>query len=159
LASGQPGEIEGRLRRFDSMYHWFLFRATPSIRWNPSLEALRRVVEQTTNGCLCSVLVFDPTSSKIQQAVAPGLPSSYNDRFAGIPVDREGGPCTEAARRKTQVIRVSCHSLGVPADVGAGACNLAIRFETQESLSERYVQQNPYLTERVPATIERTKVH
>jgi len=31
LASGQPGEIEGRLRRFDGAYRWFLFRATPSI--------------------------------------------------------------------------------------------------------------------------------
>src|ERR1700732_2577465 len=30
LASGQPGEIEGRLRRFDGVYRWFLFRATPS---------------------------------------------------------------------------------------------------------------------------------
>src|SRR5580693_8267455 len=29
LASGQPGEVEGRLRRFDGMYRWFLFRAEP----------------------------------------------------------------------------------------------------------------------------------
>jgi PAS domain S-box-containing protein len=30
LASGQPGEIEARLRRFDGVYRWFIFRATPS---------------------------------------------------------------------------------------------------------------------------------
>ena len=30
IASGQPGEIEARLRRFDGVYRWFLFRATPS---------------------------------------------------------------------------------------------------------------------------------
>jgi PAS domain S-box-containing protein len=30
LASGKPAEIEGRLRRFDGVYRWFLFRATPS---------------------------------------------------------------------------------------------------------------------------------
>ena len=30
LASGEPGEIEARLRRFDGVYRWFLFRATPS---------------------------------------------------------------------------------------------------------------------------------
>jgi PAS domain S-box-containing protein len=29
LASGQPGEVEGRLRRFDGTYRWFLFRAEP----------------------------------------------------------------------------------------------------------------------------------
>jgi PAS domain S-box-containing protein len=144
LASGEPGEIEGRLRRFDGVYRWFLFHATPSfdndgrlVKWfgtntdiedrkraecllagenlalemtakgNPLesiLEALCRVVEQTASGCLCSVLLFDPSASKIQQAIAPSLPSSYNQRFPGIPVDREGGPCTQAARRKTQVI-------------------------------------------------------
>src|SRR5580692_10464900 len=31
LASGQSGEIEARLRRFDGLYRWFLFRATPSL--------------------------------------------------------------------------------------------------------------------------------
>jgi PAS domain S-box-containing protein len=29
LASGEAGEIEGRLRRFDGEYRWFLFRASP----------------------------------------------------------------------------------------------------------------------------------
>ena len=144
LASGEPGETEGRLRRFDGVYRWFLFRATPSIdndgrvvKWfgactdiedrkraecllagenlalemtakgNPLesiLEVLCRVVEQTASGCICSILLFDPTGSKIQQAVAPSLPSSYNEQFPGIPVDRECGPCTQAARSKTQVI-------------------------------------------------------
>lgn len=31
LASGQPGEFEARLRRFDGEYRWFLFRATPAL--------------------------------------------------------------------------------------------------------------------------------
>jgi PAS domain S-box-containing protein len=31
MASGQSGEIEGRLRRFDGVYRWFLFRATASL--------------------------------------------------------------------------------------------------------------------------------
>src|SRR6266852_3099186 len=29
LASGESGEIEGRLRRFDGVHRWFLFRASP----------------------------------------------------------------------------------------------------------------------------------
>src|SRR6266851_6106661 len=68
------------------------------------LETLCRVVEHNASGSLCSVILIDPSGSTIEQAVAPSLPSSYNDRFPGCPVDREGGPCTEAARRKTQVI-------------------------------------------------------
>src|SRR5258705_5657874 len=117
LASGEPGEIEARLRRFDGVYHWFLFRATPSFDndgrvvklFGPNtdiedrkraecllagenlvlemtakgsslesiLEALCRVVEQTTIGCFCSVLLFDPSGSNVEQAIAPSLPSSY----------------------------------------------------------------------------------
>ena len=34
VASGQAGEIEGRLRRSDGVYRWFLFRATPSLDEN-----------------------------------------------------------------------------------------------------------------------------
>jgi len=29
LASGKPGEAEARMRRFDGVYRWFLFRAEP----------------------------------------------------------------------------------------------------------------------------------
>jgi len=34
MASGQSGEVEARLRRFDGVYRWFLFRATPSLDEN-----------------------------------------------------------------------------------------------------------------------------
>jgi formate hydrogenlyase transcriptional activator len=63
LASGQSGEIEARLRRFDGEYRWFLFRATPSldhgnvVKWygtNTDIEA-RKTAEQaiiTQNGRL-----------------------------------------------------------------------------------------------------------
>ena len=52
LASGQPGEIEGRVKRFDGEYRWFLFRAEPLrdhlgeiIRWygtNTDIEERKR---------------------------------------------------------------------------------------------------------------------
>src|SRR6202161_3447785 len=111
LTSGEPGEIEGRLRQFDGLYRWFLFRATPSldsdariVKWfgtntdiedrkraesllagenlvlemiakgnslDSILEALCRVVEQTTSGCCCSVMLIDPHGSQIPHAGAP----------------------------------------------------------------------------------------
>jgi PAS domain S-box-containing protein len=52
LDSGEPGEEEARLRRFDGEYRWFLFRAVPVrneqgkvIRWygtNTDIEGLKR---------------------------------------------------------------------------------------------------------------------
>ena len=52
MSSGRSGEIEARLRRFDGVYRWFLFRATPSfddgrvIKWygtNTDIEERKRV--------------------------------------------------------------------------------------------------------------------
>jgi PAS domain S-box-containing protein len=52
MASGQSGEIEARLRRFDGVYRWFLLRATPSfdedgrvVKWygtNTDIEERKR---------------------------------------------------------------------------------------------------------------------
>jgi PAS domain S-box-containing protein len=55
LASGEPGEIEARLRRFDGEYRWFLFRASPlrdesgtAVKWygtNVDIEDRKRAEE------------------------------------------------------------------------------------------------------------------
>ena len=55
IASGEQGEIEGHLRRFDGTYRWFLFRATPSrdsngnvVEWfgtNTDIEHRKRAEE------------------------------------------------------------------------------------------------------------------
>jgi hypothetical protein len=109
LVSGEPGEIEARLRRFDAVFRWFLFLCDSVVRqrWKGCqmvwmemtvkgdslefiLEVLCRVVEQAASGCFCSVILIDPSGSKIQQAVAPSLPSSYKDRFPPLPVVNVG---------------------------------------------------------------------
>src|SRR5580700_4216221 len=56
LRSGQPGEIEARLRRFDGQYRWFLFRASPLrdepgkiVKWygtNVDIEDRKRADEE-----------------------------------------------------------------------------------------------------------------
>src|SRR5260370_14558856 len=55
-ASGEPGEIEHRLRRHDGEYRWFLFRVEPLrdelgniVRWygtNTDIESLKRTEEK-----------------------------------------------------------------------------------------------------------------
>jgi formate hydrogenlyase transcriptional activator len=56
LASGEPGELEARLRRHDGEYRWFLFRSEPLrdergeiVRWygtNTDIEDLKRTEEK-----------------------------------------------------------------------------------------------------------------
>jgi PAS domain S-box-containing protein len=55
LSSGEPGDVEARMRRFDGKYHWFLFRAEPVrgdqgqiVRWygtNTDIEDRKRAEE------------------------------------------------------------------------------------------------------------------
>ncbi len=56
MASGKPGEVEGRLRRFDGQYRWFLFRTNPVLddsgkilKWygtNTDIDDRKRAEEQ-----------------------------------------------------------------------------------------------------------------
>jgi formate hydrogenlyase transcriptional activator len=56
LGSGEPGELEARLRRYDGEYRWFLFRSEPLrdergaiVRWygtNTDIENLKRTEEK-----------------------------------------------------------------------------------------------------------------
>jgi PAS domain S-box-containing protein len=60
LASGEPGEIEGRLRRSDGVYRWFLFCASPAldrqgklIKWfgtNTDIEARKQAEDALRAG-------------------------------------------------------------------------------------------------------------
>lgn len=68
------------------------------------LEALCRLVENTADRCYCSIVLVDPSGTKLQEAIAPSLPAEFNDAVRGWPLDRRGGPCVIAARDKIQVI-------------------------------------------------------
>ena len=56
LTTGAPGQVEGRYRRFDGIYHWFLIRANPLrdesgsiVKWygtNTNIEDQKRIEEQ-----------------------------------------------------------------------------------------------------------------
>src|SRR6202023_3431374 len=69
LASREPGEIEGRLRRFDGVYRWFLFRATPSfdndgavVKWfgtNTVVDDRKRAEDALRASELNLRLIFD----------------------------------------------------------------------------------------------------
>jgi hypothetical protein len=57
------------------------------------LDALCRLVEDTAPGCLCGILLVDPSGTRVQHGAAPNLPLSYNEAIHGRPIDIEAGPC------------------------------------------------------------------
>src|SRR5580692_6669034 len=85
LAAGQPGEVEGRLRRFDGVYRWFLFRAEPLrdesgniVNWygtDTDIEDLKRAeaklrqdeeeLRRMTDAIPQTIIVLDPDGKAI----------------------------------------------------------------------------------------------
>jgi len=41
------------------------------------LEALCRLVESMASGCYCSVVLVDPSGTRLEQGAAPSLPASF----------------------------------------------------------------------------------
>jgi PAS domain S-box-containing protein len=68
------------------------------------LDALCRFVETTVSGCYCSIVLLDPSGTKLQEAIAPSIAADFNDSVRGWPLTRVGGPCVMAARENVQVI-------------------------------------------------------
>jgi len=144
LASGQPGEVEARIRRHDGVFRWFLMRVEPLrdetgkiVRWYGTqtdiedhkrkedlatgeklllemvtsghsmpgiLDALCQFVESAASRCYCSVVLVDPTGTRLEHGAAPSLPASFITSIVGRPVNAESGPCAMAAYLNEQVI-------------------------------------------------------
>ena len=68
------------------------------------LESLCRLVESTASGLYCSIVLLDQIGRKVERAIAPSLPTEFNDSLSGLPLHRIGGPCVMAARDNIQVI-------------------------------------------------------
>src|SRR6266436_5471774 len=85
LASGEPGEIEARLRRHDGVYRWFLIRVEPFrdergrlLRWygtSTDIDALKQTQEKLredeqelrriTDAIPQAIIVLDPTGAPL----------------------------------------------------------------------------------------------
>jgi PAS domain S-box-containing protein len=68
------------------------------------LDTLCRLIEDTAKGCYCSVVLVDPTGSRLEHGAAPSLPASFIGAIVGRPVGVDSGPSAMAADLNEQVI-------------------------------------------------------
>jgi hypothetical protein len=102
LASGEPGEFEGRLRRFDGVYRWFLVRATPSL--SSILDVIQLHSEMVARFLSqAPFLAIQTLRSALRTAVAglarPRLARMYSSKFAKLAVALATSPfCLDFSR-------------------------------------------------------------
>ena len=68
------------------------------------LEALCQLFESTANRCYCSVVLVDPSGTRLEHGAASSLPASFITSINGRPVNVDSGPCGMAAYLNEQVI-------------------------------------------------------
>ena len=93
LASGEPGETEARLRRFDGKYRWFLFRANPLrdelgniIKWygtNTEIDDRKRAEEALRESERQSRLIVDTIPGLVAVFGPGGEIEGLNEQFLG----------------------------------------------------------------------------
>ena len=142
LASGEPGEEEARLRRFDGEYRWFLFRAVPVrdereriVRWygtNTDIEDLKRIeallagenrlLEMMASGC---------SLAKILDALCRLIEDTASGSLCGIVlVDPSGNRLQHGAAPSLPVsYNEAIH--GRPVDLYSGPCAMAAYLKQQ----------------------------
>ncbi len=144
VETGHPYDAEARLRRADGVYRWFHTHGFPLrdtdgriVLWyllqtdvddrkrseallagekqllemvagghsmSEILEAICRLVESTAGGCYCSVLLADPSGTRVEHGAAPSFPASFINSIVGRPLKIDDGPCGLAVRLNEQVI-------------------------------------------------------
>ena len=137
LASGSPGEIEVRIRRFDGAYRWFLIRTNPQrdesdniVKWygtNIDIEDLKKAEEarQASERNLAAIVNTIPTAAWTTR------PDGYCDftnqvwlDYAGMTAEKaQGWGWAEAIhpddRKKLVEEWQSCLASGTPVDTEA----------------------------------------
>jgi len=60
------------------------------------LDAICQLVESTASGCYCSVVLVDPSRTRLEHGAAPSLPASFITSIIGRPVNVDSGPYSTA---------------------------------------------------------------
>ncbi|HMP82239.1 MAG TPA: GAF domain-containing protein [Verrucomicrobiota bacterium] len=68
------------------------------------LASVCRLIEESSPGSLCGILLYDAANNRVEHGAAPSLPEAYNRAIHHRTVTPEAGPCGTALCLKEQII-------------------------------------------------------
>lgn len=74
------------------------------VNLNDILIRIARMVEEESDGAVCSVLLVDDSGHRLLHGVAPGLPDDYNQAVNGLKIGPGMGSCGTAAHSRQRVV-------------------------------------------------------
>jgi PAS domain S-box-containing protein len=142
VASGQPGEMQARLRRFDGEYRWFLFRACPlgdesgrSMKWcgmNTDIDDQRRgeallVGEKQ----LFELLASGRPTSEVLDAICRLVESMAGGCYCSVVLLDSSGTRVEHGAAPSLPDSFIASIIGRPVAIDAGPCGMAAYLNEQ----------------------------
>jgi signal transduction histidine kinase len=91
------------------------------------LDLLARLIEQQTDGLLCSILLADPDNRELRIGAAPNVPSQFRQLLENVPIGPNVGSCGTAAYRRETVVIADIASDPLCADFVCAALDDEIR--------------------------------
>jgi PAS domain S-box-containing protein len=142
LAAGQAGEVEGRLRRFDGEYRWFLFRSCPLrdgagniVNWygtNIDIEDRKRA-ESLLAGekRLLEMVAGGHSMSAILDAICQLVESTASGSYCSVVLVDPSGAHLEHGAAPSLPASFTTSIIGQPVDVNSNPCAMAACLNEQ----------------------------
>lgn len=112
-ANGQPVRIVGVVTDISRRKHTEILESArlqvleqlvKNVPLNTIFRSIIDMIETTSRGAICSILLLDEEKKHLQFGAAPNLPDFYNEAVHGLAIGDGVGSCGTAAFRKERII-------------------------------------------------------
>jgi len=142
VESGEPGEIEARLQRFDGEYRWFLFRACPLtdeagrlLKWcgsNSDIEDLKRAEALLVGEKrLFELVASGHPTSEVLDATCRLVESAASGFYCSVVLVNSTGTSLEHGAAPSLPASFIASIIGRPVNLDSGPCAMAACLNEQ----------------------------
>lgn len=142
VASGEPGEMEARLQRFDGEYRWFLFSVCPLtddagrlVKWcgsNSDIEGRKRAEALLVGEKrLFELVATGHSTSEVLDATCRLVESAASGFYCSVVLVNSSGTSLEHGAAPSLPVSFIASIIGRPVNVDSGPCAMAACLNEQ----------------------------